>query len=137
MVADEVRKLAERTSNSTQQISTMICAVQQETRLAVDAMKLGVKKVDLGVDLSMQAGQKMAEVRTGAYRVVDAVREISDALREQATASSDIARNVETIAQMAEENSAAVTETYSRTRDIDRPDASHPFFARTRAFAEA
>ncbi len=120
VVADEVRKLAERTSNSTQQISAMIGAVQQETRSAVDAMKLGVKKVDLGVELSMQAGQKMAEVRTGASRVVDAVREISDALREQATASSDIARNVETIAQMAEENSAAVKENHSTAEQLQK-----------------
>lgn len=120
VVADEVRKLAERTSNSTQQISAMISAVQQDTRLAVDAMKSGVNKVDRGVELSTQAGQKMAEVRSGALRVVDAVREISDALREQATASSDIAKNVETIAQMAEENSAAIAENHSTAEQLQK-----------------
>ena len=42
-----------------------------------------------------------------ARQVVEAVSEISVALREQATASTEIAQNVERIAQMAEENNAA------------------------------
>ncbi|MBW7900277.1 MAG: HAMP domain-containing protein [Rhodocyclaceae bacterium] len=113
VVADEVRKLAERTTKSTQQISGMIHAVQEETRAAVAAMKAGVGRVDRGVEMSARAGQAMAEVREGAAHVVDAVREIADALREQSTASADIARNVETIAQMAEENSAAVAENHA------------------------
>jgi methyl-accepting chemotaxis protein len=120
VVADEVRKLAERTTKSTQQISEMISAVQQETRSAVDAMKSGVSKVDRGVELTRQTGQTMAAVRDGASRVVEAVREISDALREQATASSDIARNVETIAQMAEENSAAVEENHATVEELQK-----------------
>jgi methyl-accepting chemotaxis protein len=40
--------------------------------------------------------------------VRDAVAAITDALREQRTASTDLARNVESIAQMSEENTAAV-----------------------------
>ena len=37
-----------------------------------------------------------------------AIESISDALREQRGASTELARNVEAIAQMSEENSAAV-----------------------------
>jgi methyl-accepting chemotaxis protein len=120
VVADEVRKLAERTTQSTQQISVMIGSVQQETRAAVDAMKAGVGKVGRGVELTNSTGQTMAEVSVGASRVVDAVREISDALREQASASADIARNVETIAQMAEENSAAVAENHATAEQLQK-----------------
>ncbi|HEX6735421.1 MAG TPA: methyl-accepting chemotaxis protein [Azonexus sp.] len=120
VVADEVRKLAERTTKSTQQISEMISGIQQDTRAAVDTMKAGVGKVDRGVELTSSAGRTMAEVRDGAARVVAAVREISDALREQAAASSDIARNVETIAQMAEENSAAVGENHATAEQLQK-----------------
>jgi methyl-accepting chemotaxis protein len=41
--------------------------------------------------------------------VVDAVSEITVALREQSAASTEIAQNVERIAQMAEENNAAAS----------------------------
>ena len=120
VVADEVRKLAERTGKSTQQISSMIVSIQDETRAAVEAMKAGVAKVGRGVELTSQAGDAMAEVRRGADQVVDVVRDISEALREQTAASTDIARNVETIAQMAEENSAAVAENHATTEQLEK-----------------
>jgi len=120
VVADEVRKLAERTGNSTQQIAGMIASIQTETRSAVEAMKSGVRKVEAGVDLTSRAGEAMAQVRDGAAHVVEVIREISDALREQTTASSDIARNVETIAQMAEQNSAAVAENHATAEELEK-----------------
>lgn len=52
--------------------------------------------------LAGQAGDSMEQIRAGAGQVVDAVTDISAALREQGAASTEIARNVEHIAQMAE-----------------------------------
>ena len=120
VVADEVRKLAERTGKSTQQISGMIAAIQEETRAAVEAMKAGVQKVDRGVALTSSAGDAMAEVRQGAEQVVGVVRDISDALREQSSASADIARNVETIARMAEDNSSAVADNHATAEQLEK-----------------
>lgn len=53
----------------------------------------------------------MEEINAGAQEVLRAVSEISFALREQSGASADIARNVERIARMSEDNSVAVNET--------------------------
>jgi len=50
----------------------------------------------------------MGEIRESASTMQLAIGGISDALREQRGASTDLARNVESIAQMSEENSAAV-----------------------------
>lgn len=50
----------------------------------------------------------MGTIQTAAGSVRDAVASISDALREQRTASTDLARSVETIAQLSEENMVAV-----------------------------
>jgi methyl-accepting chemotaxis protein len=53
------------------------------------------------------------------------------ALREQGTASTDIARNVERIAQMAEQNSSAVRDTAGTARRLEdlaqqlRAEVSH------------
>ncbi|MBT0961311.1 methyl-accepting chemotaxis protein [Denitromonas iodatirespirans] len=108
VVADEVRKLAERTAKATGEITGMVGAIQEGTTRAVGTMEEGVGRVQAGVALTKQAGTSMAQIDAGASQVVVAVEEISAALREQSAASNDIARNVEAIAQMSEQNSAAV-----------------------------
>ncbi len=107
VVADEVRKLAERTAKSTQEISGMIDAIQSDTTIAVTSMKQGVERVATGVEQAQLAGQTISQVQQQSRQVVDAVSEITVALREQSAASTEIAQNVERIAQMAEENNAA------------------------------
>ncbi len=107
VVADEVRKLAERTTKSTQEIAQMIGAIQSGTSNAVVSMKSGVERVALGVEHARQAGNTISQVQAHSRKVVDAVSEISVALREEASVSTQIAQNVEHIAQMAEENNAA------------------------------
>jgi len=107
VVADEVRKLAERTSRSTQEISTMITAIQGGTREAVNSMKLGVTRVSEGVALATRAGESIKEIGGNAQQVVEQVANISHALREQSSTSSEIARSVEDVARMAEENCTA------------------------------
>ena len=107
VVADEVRKLAERTAKSTQEIASMIGGIQSGTSTAVISMKRGVDRVAAGVEQAQLAGTTIAQVQQQSRQVVDAVAEISIALREQAAASTEIAQNVERIAQMAEENDSA------------------------------
>ena len=109
VVADEVRKLAERTAKSTHEITAMIEAVQTGTATAVSSMKQGVQRVSSGVAQAQLAGEAIGQVQAQSRQVLSAVSEISVALREQATASTDIAQNVERIALMAEENSAAAS----------------------------
>jgi methyl-accepting chemotaxis protein len=109
VVADEVRKLAERTAKSTQEIAAMIGAIQSGTATAVSSMKRGVERVAAGVDQAQLAGNAIVQVQEQSRQVVDAVAEITIALREQASASTEIAQNVERIAQMAEENNASAT----------------------------
>ena len=109
VVADEVRKLAERTTSSTQEISGMIGAIQSGTQSAVVSMREGVSRVNEGVMLTNRAGQAMSDIQGSAQQVLVTVSDISSSLREQSCASNEIARNVERIAQMAEENSTAVS----------------------------
>jgi methyl-accepting chemotaxis protein len=120
VVADEVRKLAERTAQATRQITDMVGAIQEGTNKAVVTMEHGVQQVRQGVDLTIRAGESMDNINRGAASVVHYVADISHALREQSAASTDIARNVEAIAQMAERNSAAVRDAAGTAAQLER-----------------
>lgn len=111
VVADEVRKLAERTSQSTVEISAMIGKVHEGVQAATEGMQIGVELVQAGVDQAGQAGEAVTKMNHGAQQVLATINDISSALQEQSSASNEIAQNVERIAQMADENSAAVEET--------------------------
>lgn len=120
VVADEVRLLAQRTANSTQEITEMIKKIQTGTRNAVSNMEVGVQQVNGGLVQAGQAGDAIVSIRNASGRVVGVVDQISLALREQTVASQDVARNVERIAQMSQENSEAVNDTSRTAHDLQQ-----------------
>ncbi len=71
-------------------------------------MQQGVSRVTEGVALATQAGESIREIGNNTRQVVEKVADISDALREQSAASTEIAHNVDRVARMAEENCALV-----------------------------
>jgi methyl-accepting chemotaxis protein len=119
VVADEVRKLAERTSNSTQEITAMIEKIQAGTRMAIQSMETGVARVGQGAALAQQAGEAINLIKEGVGQVVSAVNDISASLKEQALSNSENAHKVESIARLSEENSAAFQETAKTVQYID------------------
>jgi methyl-accepting chemotaxis protein len=120
VVADEVRKLAERTTTSTQQIGTMIGAIQSGTQVAVQNMEAGSAQVQEGVRLAAQAGDSMNRIELSSGNVCEAVETISSALREQNSASIQIAQSVEQIARMTEQNSAVAKESSQSAGHLER-----------------
>ncbi len=120
VVADEVRKLAERTTTSTKEVADVISAIQQETRNAVDDMHRIVGEVTANADSARQAGEQIIQIREGASKVLDASSEIEDALKEQSIASSQIAKQVEVIASMSEENASAMMEARESSEEMKK-----------------
>jgi methyl-accepting chemotaxis protein len=119
VVADEVRKLAERTAQSTQQIGNMITGIQASAKDSVGIMESTVQRVGMGVEMADQAGQSITHINESAGQVVKGVAEIANALQQQDQASHDIARHVEDIARMTEENSHAAGQTAQSARDLE------------------
>jgi methyl-accepting chemotaxis protein len=120
VVADEVRKLAERTTQSTGDISGMVGKIQVSAKEAVAEMAQVVKQVESGHMLAQDAGERIQTIREGAGNVVRVVTEISSALKEQSAASHDIARHVESVAQMTDENSAAANDAAGGAQNLGR-----------------
>lgn len=119
VVADEVRKLAERTAHSTSEIGAMIGQVQAVTTGAVRSMESVVDEMGKVARLSDEAGQSIRQIEEQSKSVLTVVGDITNALREQSVASNDIARRVEQMAQMTEENSSSVRETAAAAQQLD------------------
>ena len=107
VVADEVRKLAERTSNSTFEITHTVQQIQDGANRAVTRMNQVVESVEQGVGYARDAGEEIGLIRHASENVVQYVSDISESIAEQSMASTAIAQQVEHIAQMAEETSSA------------------------------
>jgi len=118
VVADEVRKLAERTASSTKEIGGMIETITRGTSEAVLSMQQGVTKVESGVTLARQAGSAITTIDSSTQRVATTVGDISAAIEEQRAATNEIARHVDSIAQMAESNSVATLQTGETARRL-------------------
>lgn len=119
VVADEVRKLAERTNASAEEISTMVTSVQGSTEQTSNVMQEGNAMVSKGVRQIEHAGDAMQLISERSAEVVAAIAEISSALREQRTAGTEIARNVERIAQMAEAGRNSAEEVSAAAQEME------------------
>ena len=120
VVADEVRKLAERTASSTTDISKVVNSMQSTTQNAVVGMESVVQRVDVGNKLSDQAASRVGQIQGSAQHVAEAINDISVALNEQNSVAQDIARRVETVARMSEENSFAAKNTAQVAEELDQ-----------------
>lgn len=120
VVADEVRKLAERTAISTQEISSTINTMRASAGSAVTSMQGVVKKVEIGVERAQEANASIAQINAGSRSAVGMVEEIASAIREQGSATNDIAAKVERIAQMSEQSSASAASGATAANDLDR-----------------
>lgn len=121
VVADEVRKLAERTTSSAQEISNVIGAIQTGVTDVVGSMESSRTQVAEIVVSAQAASASMVTILEVTQRVSVAVSGVSGAMREQRTASGELSRNIESIAQMSDENSSSVSsiaETAKRLQDV-------------------
>lgn len=111
VVADEVRKLAGRTSVSSDEIAQVVTTIQASAREAMSRMLSVTDRVVAGKQLSDQVADRMQTIRVSASQVGDAIDLIASAIDQQNTATQDIARRVELVARMSEENSHSASQT--------------------------
>ena len=120
VVADEVRKLAERTTAMTVEINSLTSAIADGANKTAKAMSATVTLVDSSVQRADSASTVIGEIQSASNNAVAMVSEITDAIREQGIAGNQIAGQVERIAQMAEQSSAAAHGAADTALRLDR-----------------
>ncbi|UXY13901.1 methyl-accepting chemotaxis protein [Chitiniphilus purpureus] len=108
VVADEVRKLAERTASATVDIQKMVAQIGTTSEQAVGSMQETATRSHECADLAHRAGDSMDEISQSMQAGEEAVANIANALREHKAGTQLIAQQVERVAQITEENTAAV-----------------------------
>ena len=106
VVAEEVERLAERSTEATRQISTLIGAIQNETNEAVAAMETTTQEVVAGSLLADQAGQALSEIETVSNRLAELIQSISLAAKQQARGSETLATSMDEIAGVTQQTAA-------------------------------
>jgi len=119
VVADEVRKLAERTSQATEEIVGVLEEVQNSTVQAIVNMEKTVEKVSTGEKLADQAGETISHTYNGIRESISNVSEINSAIQQQSSATAEVAKNIEEMAQMAERGNNVAMNAGSRSMEMD------------------
>lgn len=111
VVADEVRKLAEQSTRSAVEIDSVTQTVGEKTTIVESAMLEGNASLTTARNLMQHVTEALTSAEGAVLETRGGLNDISSALAEQASATNMIAKNVEHIAEMAEENTAASTQT--------------------------
>ena len=99
VVADEIKDLAERTAQSTQEISQLIEAVQRGARQAVEAVSRGYDAVEQGTKLSQEAGLALTKILESAQKSTQRTHDIARATVEQAKRTREVLKFFEEISE--------------------------------------
>ena len=120
VVAEEVRKLAEKSTQSTKEISELIQGIQKEAREAVDNMEKSTSMVQEGLllnkDLSF-ALEKISDVVSEVYKFS---QEIGAATTEQSSGSTQIAKATNRLTEITQEINSSVEEQASGAQGVVR-----------------
>jgi len=103
VVAEEVQRLAVRSAEATQQIATIVRAIQSDTQDAIGAMERSAQGVVSGATLSDKAGSALTEIDRITRRVADQVEQISETASREAVMANDVAKSIQNIFTVTEQ----------------------------------
>lgn len=102
VVADEVRHLAKRVQTSTDEITSMVSALQAGTRDAVDFMQESSFKADDCVQQAQEAGAALAEITRAVAQMRESNTQIAVAAEQQSQVAEEMNRAVVSIRDVTE-----------------------------------
>ena len=110
VVAEEIKDLAERTSFSTQEIASLIQAVQKEVKDAIDAMAAGLSSVEIGFKVASDAGNALNKIVESSKQSAEMSFSIERSTTEQAKAARLVTGAMEKVKNMVSQVAKATSE---------------------------
>lgn len=103
VVADEVRALASKTQSSTNDISTLIDALQKEVQSASSIIDKGAERAQMAVSQTEQALNSLNSMVSQIEEISGQVTHIAAAAEEQSAVTEEVNRNITGISDSASE----------------------------------
>ena len=104
VVADEVRTLASRTQDSTQEIESIITALQSRTQKIVEHMAGCRTQGDESANSADSAGQMLEEITHDISTIMDMNTAIAAAIQQQSSVAQEVNQHVVSIRDVAEQS---------------------------------
>ncbi|MDV9031649.1 methyl-accepting chemotaxis protein [Pseudomonas sp. RAC1] len=119
VVADEVRGLAARTRQATEEISTMIASIQQQTGQAISTLEQGNRLMQDGLERNDKVAQALARIDEQSRAAGEQFTVISTATQEQSSTANLLSRNLQSIAQANSEQHDVANELAATARELE------------------
>lgn len=110
VVADEIRLLAERSTESTKRISTLVKSIQGDTYEAVVAMEDSTQEVVKGSQVADEAGRALNSIYEAVEKQVKMIESIAHSANEQTPVSEAVAVTMAQISEVIRQTDAGTQE---------------------------
>ncbi len=111
VVADEVQSLAERASNATKQIETLVQTIQSDTNEAVSSMEQTTAEVVDGAKRAENAGDALTEIEAVSNDLAELIQNISESAKQQSVAATNISGTMNVIQEITTQTSVGTQQT--------------------------
>jgi methyl-accepting chemotaxis protein len=119
VVADEVRQLAQRTTESTGKIDTMMVQLLEQAKKSVTSMNESVDLVGESNEQTDQANQLIIKINDSIKQCADLNRAVANAMDEQAKSASDMANAIQHVRQLSSDENTQVELIQKQAKELD------------------
>ena len=118
VVADEVRKLAEKTMESTNDVSNATRAIQESTAKSMESVEQSVERIAEATKYAQESGAALVEIVATAEITTDQVNAIATASEEQSASSEEINRSITEVNDMSRQTAQAMDQAAKAVSDL-------------------
>ncbi|OPX55054.1 methyl-accepting chemotaxis sensory transducer with Cache sensor [Oceanospirillum multiglobuliferum] len=118
VVADEVRTLAQRTHQSTEEIHTIISALQRNAAQAVQEMGHCLKQADQTVSITNEASTALSVIRDAVNQIHSMNLQIASAAEQQTVAANEVSSNISNMVDLAGQGNAWTQQTATASHEL-------------------
>lgn len=111
VVADEVRKLAEQVASSVGEISSIVHAIQQESKNVNNSLANGFVEIKEGSVQLQQTVETFISIKEAMHQVASHVMHVMDNMREMTDESNEINASLQEISAITQQSTAGIEET--------------------------